>query len=104
MIGTKKNINDGEDGDNNTILIIGTVLITLAVVATVVGTVVVVKIVRKRSGTVRHENNFNRMNDNNGSYGGHAEFDSIALTQPSGSGREEQAVWGNVVDVRNQKV
>ena len=100
----QKNINDGEDGDNNTILIIGTVLITLAVVATVVGTVAVVKIVRKRSGTVRHENNFNRMNDNNGSYGGHAEFDSIALTQPSGSGREEQAVWGNVVDVRNQKV
>ena len=100
----KKNFNDGGDGDNNTILIIGTVLITLAVVATVVGTVVVVKIVRKRSGTVRNESNFNRMNDNSGSYGGHAEFDSISLTQPSGSGREEPAVWGDVVDVRNQKV
>jgi len=98
--------NDGdEDKDNNNknMLVVGTVLVTLAVVGIVIGTVVGIKIMRKRNHTTRPHNaqnemlTFSRMEDTQVSDG--SGFDSISITQHS-TARGEQAVWGNVVDVK----
>jgi hypothetical protein len=87
---------DGPKDGNQTVVIIGTVLITLAVVASLVGAVIVVKMIRKRSHTTNPANSFSRMND---SHDGD-NFDSIALEQNYSNGREQQAVWGDVVELR----
>ena len=92
-----KNDGDEEDHKNNSMLIVGTVLVTLAVVGIVIGTVVGIKIMRKRDHTTRpHNDTFSRMNDTQVSDG--SGFDSISLTQHNTAGGE-QAVWGDVVSV-----
>jgi hypothetical protein len=88
-----------EEGSGSTMLILGTVLVTLAVVATVVGAVVAVRLMRKRSGTTHaigmYNNNndgFSQMND-----GG---FDSVVISENRAGAGEQQAVWGDVLELR----
>ena len=88
-----------EDDTNNTMLVLGTILVTLAVVATVMGAVVAIKLMRKRTGTthavgmIRSNDGFNQMNDGDG-------FDSVMLAENPGSEQHQQAVWGDVVELR----
>ena len=87
-----------EDDTNNTMLVLGTILVTLAVVATVMGAVVAIKLMRKRTGTTHavgmiSNAGFNRMNDGDG-------FDSVMLAENPGTEQHQQAVWGDVVELR----
>ena len=85
-----------EDESNKTLLILGTVLITLAIVASLVGLVAFTKMVRSRSSTTRPHGFASMDGENDG------RFDSIMLTEPQrNNGRDPQtAVWGNVVELR----
>ena len=79
-------------------LVLGTILVTLAVVATVMGAVVAIKLMRKRTGTTHavgmiSNAGFNRMNDGDG-------FDSVMLAENPGTEQHQQAVWGDVVELR----
>lgn len=89
---------DGGDveGSHQTMLILGTVLITLAVIATIVGLVLAVKMARKHGATTHaaSAHGFNQMDGGNNDGG----FDSIMLSERDT--QQRQAVWGDVVELR----
>jgi len=92
--------NKAQDGDQ-TMLVVGTVLITLAVVGAVVGTIMAIKIFNKRRASVS-AGNFRSFNDDAFRGQGTATpadaFDQV-LVEPRAA--RQQPVWGDVVKNRN---
>lgn len=88
------NKGSGNGGGNMQMVIVGTIFITLASVAAVVGAVMLVKLVRKRRATVRH---FGRGQDHIQLQDG---FDNIVQGSHGDQKLDnDKVVWGDVVSV-----
>ena len=95
--------NDARRGDQ-TMLVLGTVLITLAVVAAIGGAVMAIKMFNKRRAVVS-AGNFRSFNNDGFQRSGTAPpadaVDQVMIEPRSQQQQQQQPVWGDVVKNRN---